>query len=150
MTSISDSDYQALQGTWQQVSLEDSGVLNPPDAHSAPGAITTITDDHFEVLTVDGERLLAGDSSWTAPPIPKASPGSMPWGVTRASCCRPATAWKETSSYSSRRMKACRDRVYSAPAPGRQCVHSCVDPEPRAHLNLRRDFHKAFTFRSIG
>ncbi|MFA5980345.1 MAG: TIGR03067 domain-containing protein [Pseudomonas sp.] len=60
MTSISDSDYQALQGTWQQVSLEDSGVLNPPDAHSAPGAITTITDDHFEVLTVDGKRLLAG------------------------------------------------------------------------------------------
>ena len=60
MTSISDSDYQALQGTWQQVSLEDSGVLNPPDAHSAPGAITTLTDDRFEVLTVDGKRLLAG------------------------------------------------------------------------------------------
>lgn len=60
MTSISDSDYQALQGTWQQISLEDSGVLNPPDAHSAPGAITTITDDHFEVLTVGGKRLLAG------------------------------------------------------------------------------------------
>lgn len=60
MTSIPDSDYQALQGTWQQVSLEDSGVLNPPDAQSAPGAITTITDDHFEVLTVDGKRLLAG------------------------------------------------------------------------------------------
>lgn len=36
MTSIPDSDYQALQGTWQQISLEDSGVLNPPDAHSAP------------------------------------------------------------------------------------------------------------------
>ncbi|WP_448124973.1 TIGR03067 domain-containing protein [Pseudomonas veronii] len=60
MTSILDSDYQALQGTWQQISLEDSGVLNPPDAHSAPGAITTITDDRFEVLTVDGKRLLAG------------------------------------------------------------------------------------------
>ncbi|MDY7553514.1 TIGR03067 domain-containing protein [Pseudomonas veronii] len=60
MTSILDSDYQALQGTWQQVSLEDSGVLNPPDAHSAPGAITTLTDDRFEVLTVDGKRLLAG------------------------------------------------------------------------------------------
>ena len=60
MTSILDSDYQALQGTWQQISLEDSGVLNSPDAHSAPGAITTLTDDHFEVLTVDGKRLLAG------------------------------------------------------------------------------------------
>lgn len=60
MTSIPDSDYQALQGTWQQISLEDSGVLNSPDAHSAPGAITTLTDDHFEVLTVDGKRLLAG------------------------------------------------------------------------------------------
>lgn len=70
MSSISDPDVQALQGAWEQTSLEDSGVLNPVDAHSAPGAITTITGDRFEVKTVGGEVLLAGrfflDSS-TAP-----------------------------------------------------------------------------------
>lgn len=60
MSSISDPDFQALQGAWEQISLEDSGVLNPVDAHSAPGAITTITSDRFEVKTVDGDVLLAG------------------------------------------------------------------------------------------
>ncbi|MFB3305905.1 TIGR03067 domain-containing protein [Pseudomonas sp. AMR01] len=60
MTTLFDPDYQALQGTWEQTSLEDSGVLNPIDAHSAPGAITTITDDRFEVTTVTGDVLLAG------------------------------------------------------------------------------------------
>ncbi|WP_025854621.1 TIGR03067 domain-containing protein [Pseudomonas sp. CHM02] len=60
MSSISDTDIQALQGAWEQISLEDSGVLNPVDAHSAPGALTTITGDRFEVKTVSGEVLLAG------------------------------------------------------------------------------------------
>lgn len=60
MQSTSDTDWQALQGAWEQISLEDSGVLNPPDAHTAPGAVTTIKGDQFEVRTVDGELLLAG------------------------------------------------------------------------------------------
>jgi len=60
MSSTSDPDVQALQGTWEQTSLEDSGVLNPVDAHSAPGAITTIAGDRFEVKTVSGEVLLEG------------------------------------------------------------------------------------------
>ncbi|WP_426131206.1 TIGR03067 domain-containing protein [Pseudomonas sp. DWP1b1] len=75
MSSIPDPDFQALQGAWEQISLEDSGVLNPIDAHSAPGAITTITGDRFEVKTVSGEVLLAGrfylDSS--------AAPKSITW-----------------------------------------------------------------------
>ncbi|OPA86753.1 hypothetical protein BFW87_24535 [Pseudomonas fluorescens] len=69
MSFISDPDYQTLQGTWEQTSLEDSGVLNPVDAHSAPGALTTIKDDRFEVTTISGDVLLAGrfllDSSTT-------------------------------------------------------------------------------------
>jgi uncharacterized protein (TIGR03067 family) len=69
MSSISDPDFQALQGAWEQISLEDSGVLNPVDAHSAPGAITTIDGDRFEVKTLEGDVLLAGrfflDSSTT-------------------------------------------------------------------------------------
>lgn len=60
MSSTADPDFQALQGAWEQTSLEDSGVLNPADAHSAPGAITTISGDRFEVRTVSGEVLLAG------------------------------------------------------------------------------------------
>lgn len=60
MSSITDPDYLALQGAWEQTSLEDSGVLNPPDAHTAPGAITTIAGNRFEVNTVSGDVLLAG------------------------------------------------------------------------------------------
>lgn len=60
MSSHSNSDFQALQGAWEQTSLEDSGVLNPPDAHTAPGAITTISGDRFEVKTISGQVLLAG------------------------------------------------------------------------------------------
>ncbi|MGB3126634.1 MAG: TIGR03067 domain-containing protein [Pseudomonas sp.] len=69
MTLLSDPDFQTLQGIWEQTALEDSGVLNPEDGHSAPGAITTIKEDRFEVTTVSGEILLAGrfflDSSTT-------------------------------------------------------------------------------------
>nr|WP_314530147.1 TIGR03067 domain-containing protein [uncultured Pseudomonas sp.] len=71
MSSIPDPDFQALQGAWEQISLEDSGVLNPIDAHSAPGAITTITGDHFEVKTVSGEVLLAGRFYLNSSAVPK-------------------------------------------------------------------------------
>lgn len=71
MKSLPDPDFTALQGAWEQVSLEDSGVLNPADAHSAPGAITTIEGDHFEVRTVDGDVLLAGRFSLDSSTKPK-------------------------------------------------------------------------------
>ncbi|WP_339466111.1 TIGR03067 domain-containing protein [Pseudomonas lurida] len=71
MSSISDPDIQALQGAWEQVALEDSGVLNPPDAHSVPGALTTITGDRFEVKTVSGEVLLAGRFFLDSSTVPK-------------------------------------------------------------------------------
>jgi uncharacterized protein (TIGR03067 family) len=71
MSSISDPDIQALQGAWEQVALEDSGVLNPPDAHSAPDALTTITGDRFEVKTVSGEVLLAGRFFLDSSTVPK-------------------------------------------------------------------------------
>lgn len=60
MRPDSNPDLQALQGAWEQTALEDSGVLNPSDANSAPGAITTISGDRFEVVTVAGDVLLAG------------------------------------------------------------------------------------------
>ena len=71
MPSSSATDYRALQGAWEQVALEDNGVLNPPDAHSAPGAITTISADTFEVVTVEGETLLAGRFVLDADTTPK-------------------------------------------------------------------------------
>jgi len=71
MSSISDPDFQALQGAWEQTSLEDSGVLNPVDAHSAPGAITTIAGDHFNVKTVSGEVLLEGRFFLDSTTVPK-------------------------------------------------------------------------------
>ncbi len=71
MSSLSDPDFQALQGTWEQTSLEDSGVLNPVDAHSAPGALTTITGDRFEVTTINAEVLLAGRFFLDSSTVPK-------------------------------------------------------------------------------
>jgi uncharacterized protein (TIGR03067 family) len=71
MSSLSDPDVQALQGAWEQTSLEDSGVLNPVDAHSAPGAITTIAGDRFEVKTVRGEVLLKGRFFLDSTTVPK-------------------------------------------------------------------------------
>ncbi|MGZ0718048.1 TIGR03067 domain-containing protein [Pseudomonas palleroniana] len=71
MPSHTHSDYHTLQGTWEQIALEDSGVLNPADAHSAPGAITTIEGESFQVTTVDGDVLLAGRFSLDASTHPK-------------------------------------------------------------------------------
>lgn len=52
MSPLSASDFRALQGTWEQTALEDNGVLNPVDAHSAPGAITTIAGEGMPRPTV--------------------------------------------------------------------------------------------------
>ena len=71
MLSVSTLDLRGLQGTWEQTALEDSGILNPADAHSAPGAITTITGDCFEVTTVNGDQLLAGRFFLDASTTPK-------------------------------------------------------------------------------
>eukprot|EP01030_Chromulinospumella_sphaerica_P011204 gene11204-11003_t len=66
-----EKDKQALQGTWEQIALEDSGIANPPDEHSAPGALTTIEGDQFRVMTQDGEVLLQGSFTLDANTTPK-------------------------------------------------------------------------------
>lgn len=60
MSSLTDPDFKPSKAGGNRISPEDSGVLNPIDAHSASGAITTISGDGFEVKTVSGEVLLAG------------------------------------------------------------------------------------------
>ncbi|MFC6296703.1 TIGR03067 domain-containing protein [Pseudomonas sp. CCM 7893] len=69
---INAHDRQRLQGDWVQTALEDSGVLNPVDEHSAPGAVTTISGDQFQVVTLTGEVLLAGRFTLDATTTPKA------------------------------------------------------------------------------
>lgn len=72
MPNTRDPDYQILQGVWEQIALEDNGVANPmDDAHSAPGALTTLSGDQFEVRTVKGEVLLAGRFSLDSSTVPK-------------------------------------------------------------------------------
>lgn len=71
MSPLSTADVHALQGAWEQTALEDNGMLNPDDAHSAPGAITTINGDRFEVVTVTGDILLAGRFVLDADTAPK-------------------------------------------------------------------------------
>lgn len=66
-----EQDRQALQGTWEQIALEDSGIANPPDEHSAPGALTTIEGNQFRVMTLDGEVLLQGCFALDASTTPK-------------------------------------------------------------------------------
>ncbi|MCO7613343.1 TIGR03067 domain-containing protein [Pseudomonas chlororaphis] len=64
-------ELEALQGVWEQTSMEDSGVLDPPDEHSAPGALTLIEGNRFRVVTVAGDTLLAGSFSLDSSTRPK-------------------------------------------------------------------------------
>jgi uncharacterized protein (TIGR03067 family) len=64
MQYAADPDLHALQGAWEQISLEDNGVLDPVDAHTAPGAITTIAGNGFEVRTTEGNRTEPKSITW--------------------------------------------------------------------------------------
>ena len=64
-------DLAALQGAWEQVGFEENGILDPPDDHGAPGALTLIHGNQFEVRTVEGERLLEGGFTLDASSTPK-------------------------------------------------------------------------------
>jgi uncharacterized protein (TIGR03067 family) len=64
-------DLARLQGAWEQIRLEADGVVNPPDEHSAPDALTTFNGTHFSVRTTDGELLLEGSFALDASTHPK-------------------------------------------------------------------------------
>ncbi|MBJ2283545.1 TIGR03067 domain-containing protein [Pseudomonas haemolytica] len=98
MSPFSAADFHKLQGAWEQTALEDSGVLNPADAHSAPGAITTISGDGFEVVTISGDVLLAGRFILDASTTPK----SITWVDTigdDAGKQLPASYWLEGDNF---------------------------------------------------
>lgn len=68
-----ESDLQALQGTWRQIAFEENGIVDPPDSHGAPGgALTTIDGHHFSVRTQGDELLLEGMFELDASVTPKA------------------------------------------------------------------------------
>jgi uncharacterized protein (TIGR03067 family) len=67
----SDRDVAALQGSWEQVGLEADGVSDPPDALTAPGALTTFVGNRFEVRTPAGTLLLAGTFTLDASTTPR-------------------------------------------------------------------------------
>lgn len=71
-SSVNERDLAALQGTWEQVAFEENGVVDPPDTHGAPGALTIIQGRHFTVRTVEGELLLEGTLELDASVTPKA------------------------------------------------------------------------------
>lgn len=69
------ADLMSLQGSWEQVYIEVDGIANPPDIHTAPGALTTISGDRFSVRTMDGALLLEGAFLLDA----AAEPKSITW-----------------------------------------------------------------------
>ncbi|MGE7955602.1 TIGR03067 domain-containing protein [Pseudomonas sp. NPDC089530] len=71
MTAADLLDLQQLQGAWEQVAFEDNGVIDPPDEHGAPGALTLISGQGFRVVTLEGELLLAGRFTLDASTQPK-------------------------------------------------------------------------------
>lgn len=66
------SDLQKLQGKWLQVRFEENGIVNPPDTHSAPGAILTIDGNSFHVGVPGYETILEGTFALDARTSPKA------------------------------------------------------------------------------
>jgi uncharacterized protein (TIGR03067 family) len=60
MSQRSGRDLAALQGLWEQVEVEADGMSNPSDDLSLPGSITTFSDNHFAVRTIEGAMLLEG------------------------------------------------------------------------------------------
>jgi uncharacterized protein (TIGR03067 family) len=75
---ISSSELDALQGCWEQVYLEADGIANPPDEHTAPDVLTTISGSSFVVRRANGEVLLQGVFELDA----SASPKSITWTDT--------------------------------------------------------------------
>jgi uncharacterized protein (TIGR03067 family) len=72
MDGSSARDLAILQGAWEQVGLEEDGVVDPPDAHGTPGALTLIAGNRFVVRTIDGVVLLEGSFELDASASPKA------------------------------------------------------------------------------
>jgi len=68
-------DLRKLQGKWRQVRFEENGLVDPPDTHSASGAILTIEGNSFHVGVPGHETILEGTFALDA----RTSPKSINW-----------------------------------------------------------------------
>ncbi len=71
MDEMTLSDLQGLQGQWRQVRFEENGIADPPDTHSAPGAILTIDGNGFHVGVPGQAAILEGSFVLDARKLPK-------------------------------------------------------------------------------
>lgn len=69
---MTENDLMMLQGRWLQDRFEENGVANPPDSHSAPGAVLTINDGTFHVGVPGHETILLGAFTIDETTVPKA------------------------------------------------------------------------------
>jgi uncharacterized protein (TIGR03067 family) len=120
----SQRDLEALQGQWEQVSLEVDGVTNPPDDLSPPGGVTAFSGNRFTVHAVNGQLLLEGTFTLDA----SASPKRVDWIDAmvrmRVSRFRQSICWKVIVSYLSQPMPVPRGQRSFAPAPDKSCGRS--------------------------
>ena len=71
MNARSLRDLEALQGRWEQVSLEVDGVEKSSDDLSPSGGLTAFAGSQFTVYTADGALLLEGSFTLDASTDPK-------------------------------------------------------------------------------
>jgi len=82
-------DLRRLQGDWIQVRFEENGIADPPDDHSAPGAILTIRGESFRVAVPGEPPILEGSFVLDASTTPK----SITWtDATGADAGKPLPA----------------------------------------------------------
>lgn len=71
MDEMTKADMQRLQGSWLPRRFEENGVENPPDSHSAPGAVLTIMGHEFHVAVPGRPTILEGIFTLDATTLPK-------------------------------------------------------------------------------
>jgi len=71
VNTLSVRDLEALQGQWEQVSLEVDGINHPFDDLSPPGGVTAFRGNLFTVHAADGALLLEGSFTLDASTDPK-------------------------------------------------------------------------------
>lgn len=65
------ADLKLLQGRWIPTRFEENGLVDPPDTHSAPGAVLTIHGQSFRVAIPGAAPVLEGAFQLDARSLPK-------------------------------------------------------------------------------
>ena len=65
------SDFDALQGSWEQVAFEIDGSGTPQNVYDAASVLTIIAENRFVVRSAEGRLLLEGEFCLNSDPTPK-------------------------------------------------------------------------------